>query len=169
MDLGPSKSSSIGSPKTKVLEIELRRILEREWEMRRNRVGGAWLEWIPLICAGSKMINRKWNIKTLEAKAILEGLKKILDTCIQPWISLEIESDALEVIKALSGETEDLKEMKAITDSIADHASRFAAIEYRHCCRSSNPVVHSVARQTCNLDFVPHQEISLCGEMGTFL
>lgn len=115
---------------------------------RRDAKGSGWVVHDSngsLICVRSKRINKKQNIKTLEAKAIfgrdefqrklfLEEMKMILDTCIQLQIPLEIEFDALEVIKVLLEEVEDLTEMK----SIVGHTSWLTTNEYHHCCRSSN-------------------------------
>lgn len=73
------------------------------WNEKENCRGIKWVVHDSngsLICVGSKKINRLWNIKTLEAKAILEGMKKISSTYIHLRISLEIETDALEVIRS---------------------------------------------------------------------
>lgn len=71
-----------------------------------------------LINLGLQRATRKWEVKTLEAKAILEGIKLIVSTCEKNQIPLEIESDSIVVVKSLAGDSEDLTEMKLFTDEI---------------------------------------------------
>lgn len=127
------------------------------WDERSNRGGIGWAVHDSngsLICVCMEKIIRKWNTKTLKAKAILEGMKMIVNSCKQNQTPLEVESDALEVINSLSGTLEDLSEMKQITDSILCLASRFKAVKFHHCRRAANTVVHYVAKLACNFVFV---------------
>lgn len=54
-----------------------------------------------------KKIMQKLDIKILETKTILEGIKSISNTYMQNQISLQVEYDSIVVVKVLSGETED--------------------------------------------------------------
>lgn len=71
--------------------------------MDKTKSGG--LRWVvrdsngSLICVRMQKIEKKWNIKSLEAKAILEGMKSISNTCIQNRICFEVESDAAKSCK----------------------------------------------------------------------
>lgn len=55
-----------------------------------------------LICIGLRRTLKNWSIKALEAKAMWEGMK-FLHAKFGGNLSLEIESDALQLIKCLFG------------------------------------------------------------------
>lgn len=59
----------------------------------------------------------------LEAEAILEGIKNVVDTCNRERIPLVVELNALGVIKVMNGEEEDLPDLKSITDFISTIAA----------------------------------------------
>lgn len=76
-----------------------------------------------LICVRIYKIRRKWSIKLLEAKTILEGIKCIFYSWSRNEITFEIESDSMEVISAMNGTSEDLMEMKNLVNVIISTSS----------------------------------------------
>lgn len=90
-----------------------------------NNRGVRGLEWVvhnsteSLICFRIQKVKRKWDIKIMEAKVILVGIKAIHQTFLQKQIELEVESNALTMIKVLAGEDENLSNLKPLTKSIA--------------------------------------------------
>lgn len=74
----------------------------------------------------------------------------IANTYAQNQIPLEVESDSMEVVSALSGSSEDLSEVKVITDAIGKLASKMNVVSFDHCNRSTNSVAHCIANFVCN-------------------
>lgn len=87
------------------------------------------------------MISWNWDVKTLEAYAILEGLKSIVRFLPAPR-SLIVESDALEVIKCLNGDVEILSEFKNLLAKIAEEAVKIGGVSFVHGCHTGNAVAH---------------------------
>lgn len=120
---------------------------------------GSWIGWVvcdsngSLIYVDTQKIERKWNIKSLETKAILEGINSIWSTYIQNCICLEVESDSTEVINAINGASEDLFELKNIVEAISSSSYALDFVVLRHCGRDSNIVAHYIAQRACSSSF----------------
>lgn len=81
-----------------------------------------------LICAGRKKCKHQWQIKSLEAFAILEGLKGLKKYLKIPPFPLMTESDSSAAIKMLNKEDVDLTEVSNIVASIEEMAQNFSVI-----------------------------------------
>lgn len=54
------------------------------------------------ICFGMKQVLSIWDIQALEALAIWEGLKSLLNLRLEKQVPLIVESDANEIVKSLN-------------------------------------------------------------------
>lgn len=88
----------------------------------------------------------------MEAKAILEGIKAISQTCIQKKIPLEVEIDPLVVVNVLNGE-ELSNEAEAICWIHPPHLNELGIYLFLHDNRLANPVPHWLARKASSIDF----------------
>lgn len=78
------------------------------------------------------------------------GLKQISSTCRRRSIPLVVESDTLEVINVLIEASEDLFDLKTITDQIISIASSLQGMEFWQYNRILNTVAHYVAKKATN-------------------
>lgn len=130
------------------------------WKMNSD---AAWLEdrkvggigWVirdssgSLIGLGCKQMQSNLGIKNLEANAIFEGVK-----AYTKWSSgllrgvkppLVVETDAIEVVKAISSELPDLSELSLLTSAISDFGLG-ESFSISKCSRLSNSESHLIAR-----------------------
>lgn len=123
------------------------------WSESQKRGGIGWIfrdSSGSSICMEFQQIKEKWSIKILEMKEILEGLKNIPSTShgdsSQASIPIFVESDAVNVIKILNGEDEDLSEISFLTEEIICLKNRFVEIKFDYCPRDQNLAVDLLAR-----------------------
>lgn len=66
--------------------------IDASWMNKSNSGGIGWIvrdSSGSLIGVGLQKIEKKWSIKSMEAKAILEGINSIANTCVQNRIRCE--------------------------------------------------------------------------------
>lgn len=100
------------------------------------------------MAVGCKQISRKWEIKSLEVKAILEGLKEYLKA---PDIAnagfkppLIVESNASEAIRAINRELEDLSDISLIVDEIRNLGFGPNVLSFLKCSREKSLEAHNL-------------------------
>lgn len=75
-----------------------------------------------------------------------EGLK-LLHEKFGNSQEVEVESDALDLIRCLNKEDDNLMEIKNIVEAIKDLAPKLGVLSFKHCPRSHNGAAHSIARE----------------------
>lgn len=110
------------------------------------------VEWIildslgSLVCVGANLIKTRTSIKTLESLAILEGLRHWTRVGNQDT-NLLIESDAIEVIKLMTGLESDLTEINNVIEQIDESSLlRKDSFSFVCCLRACNAAAHYIAR-----------------------
>ncbi|XP_061993826.1 uncharacterized protein LOC133711746 [Rosa rugosa] len=84
-----------------------------------------------------------------EALAVLFGMRYCL---MEGFTKLEVESDALNVIKAINCDECDLSMEGAVFDEVRCLKFAFAEINWRKVARSSNKVAHCLAKEALRSD-----------------
>lgn len=96
-----------------------------------------------LMCAATEAVPGLISIYTAEARAILFGLEVCKKECFR---KVEVESDALNVIKSIEGGDWELSQEGPIFDEIQLIASQFEEIHWKKIPRQCNTVAHALAK-----------------------
>lgn len=126
---------------------------DASWSDKQQRGGIGWIlrdSSGSSINLGFRRISRKWSIKFLELKAIVEGLKNIPQVYFgngdQISTPIFVESDALNIIKLINEEDEDISEISFLTEEIRRLKNLFVEIHFVFCPRALNAAADRLAR-----------------------
>lgn len=87
----------------------------------------------------------------MEAMAVKKGLEAYLESKKSPQSRILIESDSIEVVKALNHKEEDLSESRVILEEISQLASLAGEVSFTKCPRRVNGIAHTLARSAAGI------------------
>lgn len=90
-------------------------------------------------------------MKVLEAKAVWEGLKSLINLPGKPMEIKLVESDCLELINSLIRVDEDLSKLKVFLVAIMGLSQTIGVLRFKHCPRSQNGATHSLSCEGAGL------------------
>lgn len=116
-------------PPTGLLKINV----DASWNDDQRRGGVGWIirdsHGSP-VGMGSAKIKQGWSIRSMEAATVKEGLEAYLVSKGGSQSRILIESDSIDVVKALNHEDEDVSETRVILDEIHQLASLVGEVSF---------------------------------------
>lgn len=122
---------------------------DASWNESLNLWGIGWIirdSSGSLIGSGIKQVGRKWNIKSMEALAIKEGLKAYNQKISSRKLPVIVEADAMELVKSLNLEASDISESEVVVNEVIALTPEAGVVCFSKCPKRGNLVAHSLAR-----------------------